>query len=295
MRIFIAGATGAVGRLLVPLLVTAGHEVTGTTRDPARLGSLRAAGAAGVLADALDADQVRAAVAAAAPDVVMHQLTALADGNRADNTRIRRVGTRHLVDAARQAGVARIIAQSVAWAYQPGDAPADESTPLDLAAGSPRAGLIDGITALEETAAELPEHVILRYGTLYGPGTWYAPGGLVDSELRRDHRAAPGPLGPLTAGDAVDSLLHVADAAGAAVAALDWPSGPVNIVDDEPAATRDWLPVLAAALGAPAPPTAQGRAAWQRGASNARARALGWTPLYPSWRDGFPALTPASR
>jgi len=194
---------------------------------------------------------------------------------------------RHSVDAARLAGVSRVIAQSVAWAYQPGDVPADETTPLDLTAGPPRSGLIGGITALEETVAELPEHVILRYGTLYGPGTWYAPGGLADSELRRDPGAAPGPFGPLTADDAIDSLLHVEDAARAAVAAFDWPGGPVNIVDDEPAAARDWLPALAAALGAPAPAPGQGRAAWQRGASNARARALGWTPLYPSWRAGF--------
>jgi nucleoside-diphosphate-sugar epimerase len=293
VRIFLAGATGVVGRLLVPLLIDAGHEVTGTARNPEGLGRLRALGATAVQADALDADGLRDAVTAAAPDVMIHQLTALGQGRPADNARIRREGTRNLVDAARRAGVGRIIAQSVAWAYEPGDAPADETTPLDLAAPPPRAALIGGIRALEETAAELPGHVILRYGTFYGPGTWYAPGGAVARQLRPDRAGGDAPAalpGPLVADDAVSSFLHVEDAARAAVAALGWPSGAVNVVDDEPAPARDWLPVLAAVLGAPVPPAASGRAGWQRGASNARARALGWAPPHPSWRTGFAAM-----
>jgi nucleoside-diphosphate-sugar epimerase len=286
MRIFVAGATGAVGRLLVPLLIGAGHEVTGTSRTPHGLGQVRALGATAVQADALDADGLRDAVTAAAPDVVIHQLTALAEGNTAENARIRREGTRNLVDAAKRAGVTRIIAQSVAWAYAPGNSPADESTPLDLTAPLPRASLIGGIRTLEETAAELAEHVILRYGTFYGAGTWYSPGGLADHQLRQDGGTSA-VLGPLTADDAVSSFVHVQDAARAAVAALAWPSGAINIVDDEPAPSRDWLPVLADVFGVPVPPAITGRAGWQRGASNAHARALGWTPLYPSWRTGF--------
>jgi nucleoside-diphosphate-sugar epimerase len=289
MRIFVAGATGAVGRFLVPLLVSAGHEVTGASRSRHRLGQVRAFGAGAVQVDAFDTNGLRDAVAAAAPEVVIHQLTALAEGNTAENARIRRDGTRNLVDAAKLAGTSRIIAQSVAWAYAPGDSPADERTPLDLTAPPPRANLIDGIRALEETAAGLQEHVILRYGTFYGPGTWYSPGGLADQQLRQGG-GTPTVLGPLTADDAVGSFVHVEDAARAAAAALDWPSGAVNIVDDEPAPARDWLPALATALKAPVPPAAAGRAGWQRGASNARARSLGWTPLYPSWRTGFATM-----
>lgn len=289
VRIFVAGATGVIGRVLVPLLVGAGHDVIGTSFTARDLDKLRALGATAVQADVFDADGLRDTVTTAAPDTVIHELTALGTGDTAANRRIRREGTRNLVEAAKRAGVTRIIVQSIAWAYAPGDSPADESTPLDLAARPPRANLIDGVIALEEAAAELGEYVILRYGTLYGPGTWYSPGGLADQQLR--HTGGTGAVpGPLIADDGVSSFVHVEDAARAAVAALDWPSGAVNIVDDEPAPARDWLPVLAAAFGAPVPPAATGRAGWQRGASNARARALGWTPLYPSWRKGFAAM-----
>jgi nucleoside-diphosphate-sugar epimerase len=285
MRVLLAGATGAVGRRLVPLLLEAGHPVTGTSRSAGGVAALRAAGADGVQVDALDGPALRRAVEQARPDVVLHQLTALGDADLAANARIRIEGTRNLVDAARAAGVRRIVAQSISWAYRPGDGPADESEPLDLDAGPPRAGSVHGVRMLEETAAELPEHVVLRYGTLYGPGTWYAPDGLTARRLR---------AGELHADEAVSSLLHVDDAARAALAALDWPNGPVNVVDDEPARAAEWLPALADALGEPAPPPGTGRAGWQRGARNALARSLGWEPRYPSWRTGFATLRPAT-
>ncbi|MET9042836.1 hypothetical protein ABZX34_08100 [Streptomyces sp. NPDC004362] len=127
--------------------------------------------------------------------------------------------------------------------------------------------------------AEMQEHVVLRYGTLYGPGTWYAPDGLISAALAR---------GAVPADDAVTSFLHVADAAMAAVSALTWPSGTFNIVDDEPAPAHEWVPVLADVLGAPVPPRAEGGGApWERGADNARATSLGWRPIHPSWRSGF--------
>ncbi|MEU8121256.1 NAD(P)-dependent oxidoreductase [Spirillospora sp. NPDC049024] len=297
MRVFVAGATGAVGRFLVPLLLEAGHQVTGTARTRAGLDRLRAQGATPVQVDVFDADGLAGAVAAASPDTMIHQLTALAKGTPADNGRIRREGTRNLVDAAVRAGVTRIVAQSVAWAYAPGDAPAGEDVPLDRSAPPPRSNMIGGITALEETAAELDEHVVLRYGTFYGPGTWYSPDGLVADVLRGEGDAggAAAFVGRLQADDGVTSFVHVEDAARAAVAALDWPSGPVNIVDDDPAAARDWLPVLAAAFGAPPPPPATGRAGWQRGARNARARSFGWQPRHSSWRTGFTTMEGAGR
>ncbi|APE25040.1 MULTISPECIES: NAD-dependent epimerase/dehydratase family protein [Streptomyces] len=273
MRVLVAGATGAVGRQLVPRLQAAGHEVVGLSRRGP------------VPVDVLDAGAVRRAVAEAAPDVVVHQLTDLGSADGAANNRVRVEGTRNLVDAARSAGVRRIVAQSISWAYAPGDGPADESVPLDPTEEAPRSRIVAGVRALESAVAELPEAVVLRYGVLYGPGTWYAPGGPVAAALAGDPAARF--LGSTAADASVSSFVHVADAADAAVRALTWPPGAYNVVDDEPAPGHDWLPVLAAALGVPAPRRSEGRAPWARGALNARARGLGWAPVRPSWRTGF--------
>ncbi|MDO0924174.1 NAD(P)-dependent oxidoreductase [Streptomyces sp. TG1A-8] len=287
MRVFVAGATGAVGSLLVPMLLAAGHEVTGTSRTPAGTERIRGLGATGVQVDAFDAEELKRAVCTAAPEAVIHQLTDLSGADGAANGRIRREGTRNLVEAAKAAGVGRIVAQSISWAYTPGDAPADEVVPLDSTSAQPRARTVAGVRALEETAAELGTAVLLRYGLLYGPGTWYAPGGAFAASLAGDRTARF--LGSTVVNDAVSSFVHVADAAGAALAALEWPGGPVNIVDDEPAPAHEWLPVLAGALGVPAPDPVAGRQGWERGALNTLARNRGWQPEWPTWRTGFVA------
>ncbi|GAB0104757.1 NAD(P)-dependent oxidoreductase [Nocardia sp. JMUB6875] len=288
MRVFVAGATGAIGRVLVGQLVAEGHQVVGTSRREEGVAGLKAAGAEGVVVDAFDAEAVARAVAAAAPDAVIHQLTSLSGGTSADNGRIRRAGTRNLVDAAAQAGVKRIVAQSIAWAYEPGDTPADENVPLDIGAGEPRITTVNGIVALEEAVREIDHHVVLRYGQLYGPGTWYERGGVADAVLHGDSTdPAAKFLGGLPPNDAVSSFIHVTDAARAAINALEWPSGTVNIVDDDPALAREWVPVLATSLGAPTPEATTGRAPWERGATNTLARSLGWNPQYPTWRTGF--------
>ncbi|MFB9467452.1 NAD-dependent epimerase/dehydratase family protein [Streptomyces cinereospinus] len=287
MRVFVAGATGAVGSLLVPMLVEAGHEVTGTSRSLAGIERIRSLGATGFQADALDAERLRHAVCAAAPEVVIHQLTDLSSADGAANGRMRREGTRNLVEAAKAAGVGRIVAQSISWAYAPGEGPAEEVVPLDSTAAQPRAQMVAAVRALEETAAELETAVLLRYGLLYGPGTWYAPGGAFAAALASDPSARF--LGSTVVNDAVSSFVHVADAAGAVLAALDWPGGPANIVDDEPAPAHEWLPALAKALGAPAPDPVAGRQEWERGALNVLARSRGWQPQWPTWRTGFAA------
>jgi nucleoside-diphosphate-sugar epimerase len=282
MRIFVAGGTGAIGRAVVPRLVEAGHEVVATARRAAGREWLAGHGAKPVQVDVFDAAELAAAVAAAAPDAVVHQLTALSGGSSAENAAIRRDGTRNLVNAALAAGVGRIVAQSISWAYQAGTAPADESTPLDTLASGPRAVTVGGVQALEDAVTAIPRYVILRYGILYGPGTWYTRGGLMTGKLRS---------GELLANEAVSSFLHVDDAADAAVRALHWPSGPVNIVDDEPAPAWKWVPVFAAAVGEPPPQGRTGRAGWERGARNTRARQLGWMPRHRTWSSGFSAAT----
>jgi len=260
MKIFLAGATGAIGRPLVARLVAAGHDVTGTTRSAERAVRIKELGAAPAVLDVLDAAAVRAAVAEAAPDVVMHQLTDLSGEDFAANGRLRIEGTRNLVDAARAAGVDRVIAQSIAWLYVPGDTPAVETDPLN-----PEARGYEGVVALERTVGELPGGLVLRYGTLYGPGTWYAQDGLIAQRIRSGELVPPALW---------TSFVHVEDAADAAVQALDWPAGVVNVVDDEPAV--DWPQAFGGKV-APGAPTG-------RPISNGRAKELGWRPAHPTWR-----------
>ncbi|MGF9966461.1 NAD-dependent epimerase/dehydratase family protein [Bacillus rhizoplanae] len=279
MKIFLAGATGVIGRSLIPLLVQEGHEVFGMIRDDSHAGVMTKMGAKPVVADAFDRDAVFAAVEKSQPDVVIHQLTSLSAGSLVDNAKIRIEGTENLVDASKAVGVRRMIAQSISWAYEPGEAPAIEEEMLDFAAPLPRKTTIEGIMALEEKVSQIPEFVILRYGTLYGPGTWYAIDGIIADQVRRKEIAAT---------EGVASFVHVDDAARAAVLALEWPSGPVNIVDDNPAPGNVWLPVYASTIGAPQPLRQAGNNRGERGASNKKARKeYGWEPIHPSWSNGF--------
>jgi nucleoside-diphosphate-sugar epimerase len=281
MRIFLAGATGVIGRRVIPLLIAQGHQVTGLTRRAADATTLRAQGADVAVADVYDVDALAQAVRSAAPEVVMHQLTDLSDSSSESNAVMRKTGTRNLTNAALAAGVSRIVAQSAAWVYEGGDDPATERTPLDLGASVPKLTTVRGVAALERIVREVPEWVVLRYGLLYGPSTWYTRGGLMAD---RAHARE------LVADADVSSFVHVDDAAAAAVAALVWPSGAVNICDDEPAVGYEWIPAFCQSVGAPAPRRATGtvRHDWARGADNHYARKhLGWTPRHPSWRDGF--------
>jgi 2-alkyl-3-oxoalkanoate reductase len=306
MRIFLAGATGALGHSLVPQLVAVGHHVTGMTRSPAKAETLRAQGAEPVVADALDRDAVIAAVVAAHPDVVVHQLTAIGkfDPRNPDRTfaatnRLRTEGTDILIAAAREAG-ARIVAQSYAgWPYARVGGPAkSEDAPLDP---HPPKGLRETHAAIRhvERAVLAEGGIVLRYGGFYGPGTGLARGGPEYEAVRARKFPVVGD------GGGVWSLVHIDDAASATVAAIEHGEpGVYNVVDDEPAPVREWLPVLADAIGAAPPrrlPRFIGRLALGeggtammteiRGASNAKARReLHWAPAHPTWRQGFQTL-----
>jgi len=284
VKIFLAGATGVVGRRLGPRLVAAGHDVLAVTRDPDRAARLRRAGMPAVVLDVLDAGAVRAALEGFGPDLVMHQLTDLSTGSSAANARLRRVGTRHLVDAARGLGVGAMVAQSIAWAYEPGSTPADEAVPLDTGAPPPREVTVAAVEELERAVATMPRGVVLRYGALYGPGTWYAEVGRIAEQVR---------AGGVPATRDVTSFLHVDDAVTAAVQSLGWPAGPVNVVDDDPATGLEWLAAYSAALGGPAPAVDLAGPTRTRPVSNARAAALGWRPAHPTWRTGLIPGAPA--
>lgn len=306
MRVFVAGASGAIGRPLVRRLREASHDVTGMTRRPERAEEIRAAGADAVVADALDRDRLVDAVRAARPDVVVHQLTSYTTGpdprkpaTYAATNRLRTQGTHNLVAAAIAAGARRLVAQSVAFLYRPiGGWVKSESDEPWLDAPGHFGGVIDAALELERgvTGADGIEGVVLRFGFFYGPGTGYGADGGYAEEVRRRRLPIVG------RGDGTYSFVHLDDAAAATVAACERGApGIYNIADDEPAPTREWLPVYAAALGAKRPrrvPAAivrivAGRAVaamatGMRGASNEKAaRELGWQPSHSSWRTGF--------
>jgi nucleoside-diphosphate-sugar epimerase len=279
MRIFVAGASGVLGRAFVRRAVCSGHEVIGMTRSARGAATIRSLAAAAVRADAFDREAIMRAVAEAHPDAVVHLLTDLASGDSASNAHIRTVGTRNLIEATRAAGVDRVVAESISWVYPPGTTPASEAEALDADATEPRLTTIRGVAALEASVREMPDGVVLRFGQLYGPGTWYAPDGL---------RADAARAGRLPATETVTSFVHVEDAAEATLRALRWPAGIWNIVDDEPAAGTAWVPAFASAVGAPRPVVEVGGDIG-RPVSNARARTQGWEMLHTSWRDGFAA------
>ncbi|MEA2347010.1 MAG: hypothetical protein QOG62_797 [Thermoleophilaceae bacterium] len=306
MRIFFAGASGVIGRRLLPMLIEAGHEVTAMTSSPDRQAALEEAGAKAVLCDVFDADRLRDAVAAAAPQVVMHQLTKLPatistrrlEETYAPNDRIRREGTANLVAAATAAGARRIVAQSIAFAYAPVDGVVSERAPLAIDAAEPWGGSVRAVQELETrvTGGADLEGVALRYGFFYGPGTAYAPDGQRGQEVAKRRFPLIGD------GSGITPFIHVDDAAAAAVAALEGGKpGIYNVVDDEPAPAGDWLPAYAEALGAKAPRRVPARivrmAAGEaitvlatnpaRPANHAFKEAFGWEPKYPSWRQGF--------
>ena len=309
MRVFVAGGTGAIGRPLLAALRAAGHEPTVMTRSAQRAGALREEDVDAVVADAFDAEAVRAAIVAARPEVVVHQLTALPD--RLDprryaellgpTNRLRRETIGTFARAAREAGARRLIAQSVAFMLRPeGGWVKDETAPLWTDAPGGLHDAVDALAAMEGTTlgTEGLEGVVLRYGYFYGPGTSYAPGGYFAEEVRRRRFPVVGD------GSGRFSFVHVDDAAAATVLALDRGGpGVFHVTDDEPAPAREWVPALAAAMGAKAPrrvplwlarlaagPVAAGMVSL-RGASNAKARReLGFAPAFATYREGFPAV-----
>ena len=310
MRVFVAGATGVIGRQLVPRLVTAGHEVIGMTRSESKQAVLEELGATPVVADALDPDQVADAVARSKPEVIVHQLTAIGpldlrhfDRSFALTNRLRTEATDYLLSAGHAVGVRRFVAQGIAtyglYARTGGPVKSEED-PLDPTPVPEMRETFAAIRHLEDAVlgARWTEGIVLRYGAFYGPGTTMAPGEEQFELIRKRKFPVVGD------GAGVWSFIHVADAADATVAAIERGSrGVYNVVDDDPTPVAEWLPALAQTLGAKKPmrvPRFVGKLftgeagvmmmTALRGASNAKAeRELGWRPAHSSWRQGFAA------
>ncbi|MBM7791280.1 NAD-dependent epimerase/dehydratase family protein [Tenggerimyces flavus] len=303
MRVFVTGATGALGQHLVPQLLAAGHDVTATTRSPDKAAGLRAAGAEPVVLDGLDRDAVVAAVVAARPDAIVHQMTALADLHSLTNldesfaatNELRTRGTDNLLAAAETAGTRRVVAQTAERTlYRSGASAKVETDPYDEPV-SAAARTQAAIRYVEQTVpAAVPEGIVLRYGTFYGPG---ASDFLLEA-VRAQH------LPVIGGGTGIWSFIETSDAASATVAAIErGEPGIYNVGDDDPAPVADWLPYLAEVAGAQPPaqvPVSVGeelagefvvvQMTTARGISNEKARKeLGWEPRFASWRDGFRA------
>jgi 2-alkyl-3-oxoalkanoate reductase len=310
MRVFVAGAGGAVGRRLVPLLVSAGHSVVGLTHTPAKAAAIRAAGAEAAIVDGLNRAAVVKAVVDAKPDVIVHQMTSLSAANDlrkfdqsfALTNRLRTEGLDNLLAAAKQAETPRVVAQSFCgWPYARNGGPVkSEDAPLDPAPPRNMRQTLEAIRYLEKTltASSEIDGIVLRYGAFYGEKTGLFDGPTID-QLR--YRRVP----LIGDGNGWWSFVHIGDAAAATAIAIERGApGIYNIVDDEPAPVREWLPALAAMLGAKAPwhiPKWLARIAAgkhivslmteARAGSNAKAkRNFLWQPAYPSWRQGFPEV-----
>jgi len=310
MKVFVAGATGALGSKLVPRLVAGGHDVVGMTRSERKAGMIQQMGATPAIADGLDAEAVGRAVGEAEPEVIVHELTALSgsldlrkfEQSFALTNRLRTEGTDHLLAAARAVGAKRFIAQSyAAWTYERTGGPVKtEDDPLDPDPVPATRTTLDAIRYLEAavTGAEWIEGLVLRYGGFYGPGTSMSLN--PEGEHVEMIRKRKFPLVGESSG--IWSLIQIDDAAAATAAAVEGGApGIYNVVDDQPAAAADWLPGLAEAVGAKRPmrvPRWLGRImageaavtmmTETRGASNAKAKSeLGWAPKYPTWREGF--------
>jgi nucleoside-diphosphate-sugar epimerase len=308
MRVFVAGATGAIGRPLVPRLLAAGHEVVGMTRSEEKAAALRAAGADAVICDVYDADGLVRALGEARPEVVVNELTDIPPAlnprrfksQMAGLNRIRGEGYANLARAAREAGARRLVAESISFIYAPAATaapPANEDDPVWHDTPEPFATTLRATLEGERTVLESGlEGLVLRYGWFYGPGTQYAADGATTAMIRARRYPVVGD------GEGVHSFVHVDDAAEATVAAVEaGATGILNVVDDDPAPLREWLPEVAQRLGAKPPRAAPAFVARlaagsfavafstrQRGASNARAKeALGWTPARPTWRGAL--------
>lgn len=277
-KVFVTGATGLIGTKLTQRLLQEGYEVAGFTTSQQGKAKLVDAGVEAYIGDILKYDTVEAAISDYKPDIIMNEITDLKNVDMSTNTRVRIEGTKNLVEAALKNNVKQIQSQSIAFTYEGGDTLATEETPLDTQSTGDRKITVDGVEGLENETARIENSVVLRYGLLYGPGTWYSKDGMIYNSFKED---------TVTMTDGVQSFIHIDDAVEVAIQALNFESGIYNVADDEPVKGDVWAAWYADLLNVNPQLNIQPAEAHERGASNAKFRAQGGKLIYPSWKQGM--------
>ncbi|MFV5938804.1 NAD-dependent epimerase/dehydratase family protein [Mammaliicoccus sciuri] len=277
-KIFVTGATGLIGTKLTKRLIEEGYEVAGLTTSEKGKEKLDNAGVKAYIGNILEYDTIEKSIGDFKPDIIMNEITDLKQVDMSANTKVRIEGTRNLVEAAIKHDVPHIQSQSIAFVYEAGDTLATEETSLDYDASGDRKITVDGVEGLEKESARLNKHVILRYGLLYGPGTWYGKGGMIYNQFIN---------GEVTMTDGVQSFIHIDDAVETAIQALNFESGIYNVADDEPVKGDDWAKWYANELNVTPTLNIEPAAPFERGVTNKKFKDQGGKLIYTTWKDGM--------
>ena len=277
-KIFVTGATGLIGTKLTKRLIEEGYEVAGLTTSEKGKKKLDNAGVKAYIGNILEYDTIEKSIGDFKPDIIMNEITDLKQVDMSANTKVRIEGTRNLVEAAIKHDVPHIQSQSIAFVYEAGDTLATEETSLDYDASGDRKITVDGVEGLEKESARLNKHVILRYGLLYGPGTWYGKDGMIYNQFIN---------GEVTMTDGVQSFIHIDDAVETAIQALNFESGIYNVADDEPVKGDDWAKWYANELNVTPTLNIEPAAPFERGVTNKKFKDQGGKLIYTTWKDGM--------
>ncbi|PTJ43155.1 NAD-dependent epimerase/dehydratase family protein [Mammaliicoccus sciuri] len=277
-KIFVTGATGLIGTKLTKRLIEEGYEVAGLTTSEKGKEKLDNAGVKAYIGNILKYDTIEKSIGDFKPDIIMNEITDLKQVDMSANTKVRIEGTRNLVEAAIKHDVPHIQSQSIAFVYEAGDTLATEETSLDYDASGDRKITVDGVEGLEKESARLNKHVILRYGLLYGPGTWYGKDGMIYNQFIN---------GEVTMTDGVQSFIHIDDAVETAIQALNFESGIYNVADDEPVKGDDWAKWYSNELNVTPTLNIEPAAPFERGVTNKKFKDQGGKLIYSTWKDGM--------
>jgi nucleoside-diphosphate-sugar epimerase len=277
-KIFVVGATGLIGTKLTKRLLEEGYEVAGLTRSQQGKAKLEDQGVTGFIGDVFKADTVEAAIASYKPDVIINEITDLKQADMSANTRVRKEGTKNIVSAALNNDVQHIQSQSIAFVYEGGQGLATEETSLDYQATGERKVTVDGVEALEQETARIPHHVILRYGLLYGPQTWFGKDGMIYNQFID---------GSVSMSNGIQSFIHIDDAVETTIQALSFEPGIYNVTDDNPVDGETWAKWYAQLLNVNPTLNIEQAADFERGASNKKFRQQGGKLIYSDWQEGM--------